>query len=85
MPLSKETDAARKREARAFSVATVGDALGRRSKRIAEASALALALEENIAQSLAATYSAKLLRATKRIIDFKVNFHDSLRKKSCPI
>ena len=51
MPLSKEAHAARKREARASFVATVGEALGRRSKRIAEASALALALEEEIAQS----------------------------------
>ena len=35
--------------------------------------------------AFAATSSAKLLRATKRIFDFKVNFHDSLRKKSCAI
>ena len=33
----------------------------------------------------AATSSAKLLRAKERIIDFKVNFHDYLRKKSCAI
>ena len=32
-----------------------------------------------------ATSSAKLLRAKKRIIDFKVNFHDSLQKQSCAI
>ena len=80
MPLSKEADAARKREkrgaearaqekvvARASFVATVGEAHEAserhkpdvaapsqqrvRSKRIAEASALALALEEEIAQS----------------------------------
>ena len=33
--------------------------------------------------ALAATSSAKLLRAKERIIDFKVDFHDYLRKKSC--
>ena len=109
MLLSKEADAALKRdkrekrgaEARAQEkVALQSEARASfvvRSKRIAEARALALALEEEIAQSeivlpeerekqaLAATSSAKLLRATKRIIDFKVNVHDSLSKQSCAI
>ena len=60
-----------------------------RSKRIAEASALALALEEEIAKSKIVLpeeqKQAKLLRAKKRIIDFKVIFHDSLPKQSCAI
>ena len=54
-----------------------------RSKRIAEASALTLALEEEEIVLPEEQKQAKLLRAKERIIDFKVNFHDYLRKQSC--
>ena len=56
-----------------------------RSKRIAEASALALALEEEEIVLPEEQKQAKLLRAKERIINFKVDFHDYLRKKSCAI
>ena len=55
------------------------------SKRIAEVSALALALEEEEIVLPEEQKQAKLLRAKERIIDFKFNFHDYLRKKSCAI
>jgi hypothetical protein len=42
-------------------------------------------LDDQYRDDVAATPSAKLRRAKERIIDFKVNFHDSLPKQSCAI
>ena len=80
MPLSREGNAARMREQREIASEVI------KAKLADEAAAFAAAIapvppEEEAA--LAATSSAKLLRAKERIIDFKFNFHDYLRKKSC--
>ena len=79
MALSNEGDAAR--AARRAEVREASE----RFKRIAEASALALALEEEEIVLPEEQKQAKLLRAKERIINFKVDFHDYLRKKSCAI
>ena len=100
MPLSKEADAARKREERGAEAraqekvalqsevtpeAKRSKRSNERSKRIAEASVLALPLEEEEIVLPEEQKQAKLLRAKERIINFKVDFHDYLRKKSCAI
>ena len=99
LPLSREANAARMREEREAEAAREREKKvvlqsevmpnlrfernEARAKARSEARSAPVPPEEEAA--LAATPSAKLLRAKKRIIDFKVNFHDSLPKQSCAI
>ena len=99
LPLSREANAARMREEREAEAAREREKKvvlqsevmpnlrfernEARAKARSEARSAPVPPEEEAA--LAATPSAKVSRAKKRIFDFKVIFHDSLPKQSCAI